>query len=93
MDTQKDKATRCKDCKWIHEADSNHPENNFMGVELCAKHSVNHALLEACKEAMNELIRIAKNQEDFEAKDLEDHAIADITVIAQLSQAIHQATK
>lgn len=42
-------AIRCKDCKWIHEADSKHPENNFMGVELCEKHRVNEALLEALK--------------------------------------------
>lgn len=30
--------TRCKDCKWIHEADSV-KKTSYMGVEFCAEHN------------------------------------------------------
>ena len=37
---------RCKDCKWIHEADSV-KGTSFMGVELCPRHAAAPAMLNA----------------------------------------------
>lgn len=42
---------RCKDCKWVHEADSV-KQTSFMGVGLCSLHASVPALLEACKEVL-----------------------------------------
>jgi len=86
-ETAKTTAIRCKDCKWIHEADSEHPENNFMGVELCGKHRVNEALLEACREAYDLLSYIQKHIGVTTPNDNIN------TVVDDLSTAINQVSK
>lgn len=48
------KRVLCKDCKWVHEADSV-KNTSFMGVELCPRHAAAPELLEALLLAEGEL--------------------------------------
>ena len=43
--------TRCSNCRWVHEADSEQG-TSFMGVELCPLHAAAPELLEALRDCL-----------------------------------------
>ena len=53
-------SNRCKDCTWIHEADSV-KKTSFMGVGLCQLHGAVIETLDACISARSELICLAND--------------------------------
>lgn len=67
-----DLKSRCRNCKWVHEADSVE-KTSFMGVELCHLHAAAPDLLEQLKNALIfiETVHGGKNdgavQEDIRA--------------------------
>lgn len=56
-----DALTRCKQCKCVHEADSD------KGVELCQTHATSPELLEACKWAMGYLAGLPLTYRPYDA--------------------------